>query len=1095
MKKGITLSLFSNKRTLTKLLMIMKLTLFLMIFGVFQLQATLYSQDGLFTLNMENTSMRSIFKEIERQSELRFFYNDLLTNVDKNVTVVAENLKIDQLLNRLLEGSDLTYKIMENNLVLISPKALLQQKKVTGKVLSGLTGEALPGVNVMIKGTNIGTVTDIEGKFSIIITSDDAVLVFSFVGYNTEEVVVGTQTDIAINLIESIEALDEIVVIGYGTQRKGDVTAAVVSVKSDEFIEGAVKDAGQLIQGKVAGLSITNPSGNPLDGVQIMLRGNSTLNASTEPLVIVDGVPGNLDLVAPQDIESIDVLKDGSAAAIYGTRGTNGVIFLTTKKGRKNQALTAEYNAYGSIQSIYRKADFYDAGDYRRLIAAGDTSLEDLGYSTDWLGEITRIPISHMHNLSVSGGTENTNYIGTVNYTNTQGIFLHSEIEKITARLDVTHSMFKNKLSVNVGLLTRISGYNDIDANGAYRQALIHNPTEPVKNPDGTWFERPGKFQYENPVALLEEAEGDTKARENRIYGNITLAPITGLKLKALGSYNHWNSTSGYFQSLNHISNVRDMQSGYVSRDASLTEDKLLELTAEYTRSFGQHRVSALVGYSYQDYSYEYFGMNNKFFPTDAFGYNRIVLGSGLEEGVANMWSGKNMSKLIGFFGRINYNYGEKYLFQASIRQEGSSKFGENYQWGSFPAVQAGWRISKESFMQGVDVINDLKIRIGYGVTGIEPTEPYQSLTLLNYSDRILINGEWQRTIEPYSNPNPDLRWEKKKETNIGIDFALLNERISGTIDLYKRKTEDLLWDYTVPKPPYIYGSIFANVGVMENKGIEVLVNFVPVKKTNFIWNTSVNFSANDNKLVTLSNDLFKMESGYIDAGYTGDPIQQSTHRIFIGESIGDFWGYKEVGVDNNGEWLIETPPDSLGNVDTIPYLSATDADKQVLGNGLPKFYLGWNHTFRYKGFDLGIVMRGAFGFQILNFQRMFYENPTITYNMLEGAHDPIYGGDTLLASTQAYVSYYIEDGDYWKIDNVTLGYTFNFKRNKIIKSLRIYASGLNLYTFTKYKGIDPEISRTAETSDPATGWDPGNDNRDKYPTTRTFSLGLSAKF
>jgi TonB-linked SusC/RagA family outer membrane protein len=1092
MKKGITLSLFSTKKTLTKLLMIMKLTLLLIVLGVFQLQANLYSQVDLFTLNMENASMRDVLKEIEKQSDVRFFYNDLLTNVDKNVSITADNLKIGDLLNRLLEGSDLTYKIMENNLVLISPKALLQQKRVTGRVVSSSLGEPLPGVNIIIKGTNVGTVTDIDGNYEIIVTSDDDILVFSFVGYLSEEIAVSGQSNIQMVLAENVESLDEIVVIGYGTQRRGDVTSAVVSVKSDNFIQGAVKDAGQLVQGKVAGLSVSTPTGDPRDKVQIMLRGNSTLLASTTPLVIIDGVPGELDLVSPQDIESIDVLKDGSAAAIYGTRGTNGVIFITTKKGRKNQALSAEYSTYVSTQTISRKADFYTADDYIRLAEQGiDTTLDNAGYNTDWLGEITRTPISQMHNLSVSGGSENTTYIGSVNYTDYQGIFLKSDVENMTARLDITHSMMKGKLSVNVGVITGIKNYTTLDYASAYRQALIRNPTEPVTNEDGSWYENPSKFQYENPVALLEEADGDNKDRFNRIYGNITLTPVTGLKLKMMGSRNVWNETSGFSRTLNHIANIRDNEGGFASRGAGASEDNLLELTAEYSKSINSHRFTILGGYSYLDHLYEYMYMDNKNFPTDIFGYNNIVLGYGLGKGVANMQSGKSMSRLIGFFGRINYNYKEKYLLQVSMRREGSSKFGTNYQWGSFPAFQAGWRISEESFMQNVPLINDLKLRVGYGITGVEPTQPYLSLTLLEYDQRILVDGIWMKTIVPKRNPNPDLRWEKKLETNIGIDFGLLDGRISGTIDLYKRNTKDLLWNYQVPQPPNLVGTMLANVGEMENKGIEVLINYLPVKTNAFDWNTSITFSRNVNKLVSLSNDLYQTENDWVDAGYTGDPIQVGTHRMFVGKKVGDFWGFKSVDVDENGEWLIETP-----DGDTVLYTDVDpETDKQVLGNGLPKFYLGWNNTFRYRNIDLTVTMRGAFGFQILNFQRMFYENPTITYNMLEGAHEKVYG-KTLLSSPQAYVSYYIENGDYWKIDNVTLGYTINMKNRKILKSFRVYASTMNLLTITKYKGIDPEVSRTAEDENyPDSGWDPGNDNRDKYPTTRTYTVGLIVQF
>ncbi|UCH14186.1 MAG: TonB-dependent receptor [Bacteroidales bacterium] len=1073
----------------------MKITTILLLLCTFSISGNILSQTV--SLDLQNVTIRQVFDEIETLTGYKFFYLDEQIDDKRRIDVQASEQSVEDIILKMFRKESIKYKVFENNLVVITPSTEMQQQGITvaGSVISGLAKEPLAGVNVVEKGTMNGTVTDIDGNFTITVEDADAVLVFSYVGYLSEEITIGEQTSLNISMAEDIASLEEVVVIGYGTLRKGDITSAIATVKADEFIQGAVKDAGQLLQGKIAGLAVSSPSGDPRDGVQIMLRGNNTLMASTEPLVIVDGIPGDLELVAPQDIESIDVLKDGSAAAIYGTRGTNGVIIITTKKGSKNMPLTAEYSTYVSTQQISRMADFYDADDYVRMAAEEVDNIDNVGSSTDWLDEITRTPVSHMHDLSVRGGSEKTSYIGTFNYNNSQGIFLKSDVEKITARLDVTHTMFDGKFSVNVGLLTGLSNFLTVDKNYAYRQALIHNPTEPLKNEDGTWFENPSKFQYENPVALLEEADGDNKDRYNRIYGNITLSPVMGLNLKILGSRNVWNQTRGFFETLNHISNIRDNRGGYASRGASTTEDNLLEMTAEYSKTIDVHGFTILGGYSYQDHLYEGMDMNNRDFPSDFFGYDNIGEGNGLIDGVAYMNSWKNMSRLIGFFGRVNYNFSSRYLLQVSIRREGSSKFGENYQWGTFPAIQAGWRISEESFMENVSFVNDLKLRVGYGITGIEPTDPYLSLTLLEYGDRILIDGEWQRTIIPASNPNPDLRWEKKLETNIGLDFGFLGNRINGSVDLYKRNTKDLLWNYSVPTPPYLYGTILANVGEMENQGIELLVNIVPVKTKDLSWTTSINYSTNSNKLVSLTNDLFELDYDFVDAGYTGDPIQQGTHRIYIGESIGDFYGYKSVGVDDEGGWLIERHIEEE-NLDTI--ISYDDADpatdKQILGNGLPKTYVGWNNLIQYKNFDLNITMRGAFGFQILNFQRMFYENPTITYNMLETAHDPVYGKDTL-TSPQEYVSYYIEDGDYWKIDNITLGYTFRPKNNKVLKSLRIYASALNLATITNYKGIDPEVSRTAETSDPASGWDPGNDNRDKYPTTRTYTIGLNIKF
>lgn len=961
-----------------------------------------------------------------------------------------------------------------------------QDRPITGTVKSSEDGRALPGVTVLQKGTSKGTVTDLNGNFSITVP-EGATLVFSFVGLSTQEVPIGTSNVIDVILEPDYARLDEIVVIGYGTQKKADVTSSITTVKSDDFVKGAVKDAAQLIQGKVAGLSVTTPSGNPVSEAQIMLRGITSIYTDATPLILIDGVPGNLNTVAPENIESIDVLKDGSAAAIYGTRGTNGVILITTEKMQGIMPATIEYSAYTSTQTIAKKAEFLMADDYRRLIAQGEP-LTDYGATTDWFDEITRTPVSHMHHLVLKGGNGKTNYIGSVNYKYSQGIFKNSDVNRINSRLDVNHSMFDGILSANINIL---GGSEKYWAGGdgysfnttIYRQALIRNPTDAIKDANGDWVEHPGVFQYENPVAWLKETDGENRNQNFRLSGSLTLNPISGLKTKLLLSTHYWNQTRGYSETKNHISNVRDGLNGYASRGSSSSIDNLLELTAEYNKAIDRHRFTLLGGYSYQDYVGENFWINNRDFPTDAFSYNNMDQGNGLLDGLAGMDSYKSSSKLIGFFGRVNYSYADRYLLMASVRREGSSKFGENNQWGTFPAVSVGWRISNEPFLQSLAFVDELKLRAGYGVTGTEPNDPYMSLTRLTYGNRILVDGEWIREIRPSSNPNPDLRWERKAETNIGLDFALFESRVSGTIDVYKRNTKDMLWNYQVPTPPYLYNSIIANVGEIENKGVEVLLQLVPVRTPNFDWISSFNYSTNSNKLVSLTNDKFQTTNDFFDTGYTGDPIQQSTHRVKIGGPIGDFYGYKSIDIDDSGIWIIE---DVDGNPVTSN-LKTTD-DKKILGNGLPKHYASWNNTFRYKNFDLNITMRGAFGFQILNFQRMFYENPTINirYNVLESAYDNVYGKNKL-EDTQEYVSYYIEDGDYWKIDNIILGYTFNVDNVNFIDKARVYVSGLNMFTITGYKGVDPEVNRM--------GLSPGNDERDKYPTTRTYSFGINLTF
>jgi TonB-linked SusC/RagA family outer membrane protein len=646
--------------------------------------------------------------------------------------------------------------------------------------------------------------------------------------------------------------------------------------------------------------------------------------------------------------------------------------------------------------------------------------------------------------------------------------------------------MLDGKLKFNLNAVSRTRNYwaggDGYSFNTyVYRQSVIRNPTDSIRDYKGDWMERNIYF-YDNPVAYLNESDGLNTEKELRLNGSVTLTPVKNLHMKLLMSNVQWNQQRGYAETKKHVSTVKNGLNGYASLGTSASKDNLMEFTTDYSKSFNAHKFTILGGYSYLDSKSEGYYMQNWDFPTDLYSYNRMQSGNALSRGEAVENSYASSYKLIGFFGRLNYNWNDKYMLMASVRREGSSKFGANHKWGTFPAVSLGWRVNRESFMKNVSFINDLKFRAGYGVTGIAPDESYLSLTSLNYGARFLYNGVWIQSLSPVRNPNPDLRWERKEEYNLGLDFSLFNNRVSGSVDAYQRLTNDMLWDYQVPVPPYLFNSITANVGTIKNKGIEVLLNYNAVRNKNMEWITSANFSTNSNKLVSLSNDLFKTTNDYFDAGYTGEPIQEATHRVKIGGPIGNFWGYKSVDIDEQGKWIIEGEdgkPKSIAD--------AKETDKQILGNGLPKYYLGWNNTFRYRDWDLSILMRGAFGFQILNFQRMFYENPKVTqYNMLKSAFDKVYG-KVRLNSDLAYVSYYIENGDYWKIDNVTLGYTLKTKSTKYLKNIRLYASGLNLLTITGYKGIDPEVNRS--------GLAPGNDERDKYPTTRTFTFGVNATF
>ena len=965
----------------------------------------------------------------------------------------------------------------------------LAQQKVTGKVKDS-SGEPVIGASVVVKGNNtMGTITDFDGNFMLDVPAK-SVLVISYIGYVTQEVPTAGKNSLEIVLKEDTKTLDEVVVIGYGTQRKGDVTSSVASVKADNFVKGAVKDVGQLIQGKVAGLAITNPNGDPTGSTQIRLRGTNTIGgANTAPLVLIDGIPGELGTVAPEDVESVDVLKDGSAAAIYGTRGTNGVILITTKQAKGVDINQVEYNGYVSTSLIAKKLDMLNADEFRTLYPD-----QDHGADTDWIDEISRTPVSHVHNLSLMGGNSKTNYIANLNYASRQGIMKKSDFESFQGRIEVTHRMFDDKLKLKFGLFGKKNQMESTTSGGSFRgwvygQATRRNPTDPVRNEDGTWNENVSKFEYENPLALLYEAEGNVKKTQLRYNGNIVYNPIKDLTLSAVFSYIRDNMNRGYGETLNHISALRDGLAGWSSVGAYTKMEKLMELTAQYSKEIGAHKFTVLGGYSYNETDFEELWIDNYGFQDDYFcGWHNIGIGSALKDGKANIGSKKTPTNLIGFFGRATYSFKNRYLLMGALRYEGASQlWGTDNAWGLFPSISVGWRITEEAFMKNQKIFDDLKLRVGYGVTGSQPKNPFLGVAMLKYGSYAFVNGNWIQTIVPASNPNPDLKWEEKKETNIGLDFVSWGGRLSGSIDYYNRDVDGLIYEYGVPTPPNLYNKTMANGGTMRNRGVEVLVTVVPVQNKDFEWSTTGTFSLNSNKLISLSGSIFKSDYDYFNTGtveYSGQVAD--SHRVQVGESIGNFYGFKVVDVDSEGRWIYEDR-----NGELVNYKDFTHApeDKHVIGNGLPKWYAGWNNTLRYKNFDLNVTMRGAFGFQIINGGRMNYENVKNSRfeNRLKSVNDLVFGKHTLSSEVEPeFNSYYVENGDYWKIDNITLGYSFG-QVGKYIKSLRIYGSVLNALTITGYKGIDPEVSTD--------GLTPGYDTRDRYPSVRSFTFGVNVKF
>jgi len=1098
---------------LVKVLRIMKLTTALLIIGCLHAAASGYSQDAKVTLNLKEVSIPHLFKAIEKKTTYRFAYsNDILPQTFL-VTIAVKEAPVLAVLKSALENTGLKFDLIDDEVIVVS-------KTISGKAVITITGRVtdesgypLTGVSVYVKGAgSIGTVTNEKGVFRLETPQDATTLIFSSIGMETTEVPIRGRTEINVTLKKTISQQQEIVVIGYGTQKKGDVTGSVATVKSENFIKGSVVDAGQLIQGKIAGLAVISPNGDPTGSSQILLRGQTTLmGANQNPLVLIDGIPGDMRTVSTQDIESIDVLKDGSAAAIYGTRGTNGVILITTKRASASNRSDVEYSAYVGTQTIARKLNLSTAADFRAQMAAGyrKTEMPDYGASTDWFKEISRKPLIQSHNLTFRNGNSTTNYLISLNYNNAEGMFRKSYNQVFSGRADFNHSMFNNKVKINVNLFSSSRKYNGFNTN-IYRQSALQNPTAPVKNPDGTWFQELTKFDYENPVSDLMESDGLSNELNSRYKGAIIYTPLAGLKLSAVFSYGKKTIDTGYAETKQHVSTLRDGKNGYARIAGDQSTDRLVELTAEYAKSVGKHNFMVLGGYSYQENDYRSHSTENWDFPTDRFGWDDIGLGRAISSGdyVNLIKSYRSTTNLVGFFGRVTYNYDQKYLLMASVRREEANQlWGVKSPWGTFPAVSVGWRISKESFMRDQKLFNDLKLRAGYGVTGSQPTELFHGVALIGYGGFVLSNGNWIQTLTPTQNANPALKWEEKRETNVGLDFSLLDSRISGSVDYYNRQIHNLLFLYDVPSPPNLFNQTLANVGTMENKGVEVMLNFVPIRSKDFEWNTSVSYSTNTNKLISLSNDLYKTSTNYLQVGAIFPPIQTFSHLLKVGGPVGDFYGFKvtDIGNDpsdaaNYGQWVYEG---SDGKPVKYSDLTHSFGDKRVIGNGLPKYYAGWNNNFRYKKWDLSITQRGAFKFQVANLQRMMLENPTqIQYNVLKSAFDKVYG-KTQLKSPLEFNSYYIENGDYWKIDNITLGYSFNQTGIKYIHSARFYAAVLNAFILTGYKGIDPEVSLRNGTSyaqsgvaqTPTSGLDPGIDGPWKYPTTRTFSLGLNVTF
>jgi iron complex outermembrane receptor protein len=974
---------------------------------------------------------------------------------------------------------------------------MAQQNKLSIKgILVNETGEMVPHATVLIANKDSSfskqVKADERGIFSFYnLTPDYYHIRITSVGYAT-----AGNNDIhydgnnvltfTFNLTPLSSKLNEVVVVGYGTDSRKNISSSITSVSSEDFNKGVYSDPLQMLQGKVAGLTITR-SGDPNVKSSLLLRGPSTLrDGANEPLVVIDGVPGaDISAIAPSDIASIDVLKDAAATAIYGNRGANGILMVTTKRAKKGQARIA-YDGYVSMDKVSNRIEMLTGDQVYQFLANNNQSLspkDDLHANTDWQKAIQRsTAISQNHNLSLSGGNNGTLYAASLNYFKQEGILKNSGVERVTGRVYLEQQAFDNKLKLGFNVINSVNNATTNPAQATMlSQSLRYLPTVPVYNPDGTYFENRDHSGYYNPVALQNNAF--EKDLVNNLIGSFTAA----LKLPFGFSYNlsatyksTATDTKQYLTSYLGVMGI-GVLGGQATRTAYKDNSKIFENFLTYENKFGEHSIKALIGYSYQkDVTGDGFTASNSNFISDDLSYNYLGSGAPTPSYIYNWGPNSYREKyLISDYGRLNYNYADKYLLQASIRHDGSSVFGANYRWGYFPSASAAWRVINENFMNRQHIFSDLKLRVGYGITGnsngIDALTPLLILGPFGTERAPSPAGPASGTGE-LQNANPNLRWEKTAMVNAGLDFALLKNRLSGTIEVYSKTTSDLVWNYTVPN--LIVKTVTANVGKMRNTGIELTLNGAVIDNKDFSWNSSFNVSHNFNKVLSLTNDIFILDSintaGATGAGQTNAYLQ----LLKPGLPIGQFFTFKYAGKTDNG---ITQFYDHNGKVVTDLTTLSNSIDYYRLGNAQPKVQLGWSNSFRYKNFDLSVFARATLGHKIYTQTKaeLFRPSTVTTYNIPVSA----FNESVKDVYDNFNSSRFLENGSYLRLDNATLGYTFK-KPVKSLQSIRLYATVNNLFVITNYSGIDPEVSLS--------GLTPGIDVSSYYPKIRSFLFGVN---
>ena len=984
-------------------------------------------------------------------------------------------------------GRSMKRVLLSSALLLVSTLTFAQSK-VSGTVKDA-NGEPLIGVSVMEVGTNNGAVTDVNGNYTLNV-KPGAKLKLSYIGFTPQMVKAGSNSQIVLQ--EDNTALNEVVVVGYGTMRRKDVTSSITTVKAEDLNQGVFTDPGQMLQGKVPGLvvsSTADPNGSPT----ITLRGASTLRTGAmSPYYVVDGIPGvDISIVSPEDIESIDVLRDATATAIYGSKAANGVIIITTKKGSKERT-NVTYNGYVAIDNILKKYDVCTADDLRQYAKDNNITLKDGGANTDWQDEVLRTGISHNHNINISGGNGSTSYMISGDLRKREGVIKMTGFGRFNVRSLVSTKTLKDHLTISIGANMMYGKHFGVPSGNEGASVLdamnYYSPTNAVKNADGTWTVGSGSKNY-NPLALMEENKSETVWKRNQFVGKTALELWKGFVWSVNYSWSNYQSTYSAYNTRNSQLEGIGNKNGQATRNTYFGREQTFETYLNYDFKVGKSKWGLMGGYSWEEKkNNDGFGLSVEGYYNDDLGWYNMSYAQTIL-GVQNSVQSGYLEKVrnISFYGRVNYSFDSRYMLQATIRRDGSSVFGKNNRWGTFPSVSAAWNITEEKFMQNQHIFDNLKLRAGYGISGnAMGFDVYSSYNTYGASGTFVYDGKTYRTYGATKNANPDLKWESTGMLNIGLDFAFLKGRLNGTVEVYHKKTKDLIWSYPVSTTQYIYGWIDANVGEMTNKGIEFTLNAVPVRTKNFMWSTTLNLSHNKNTVDKMQNEIFhttNLTQG--DPMVAGVSADGWTQRIMEGEPIGTFYTYQYAGIVNGRSeyYVLDENGNRTGETTNNPSLK----DRSITGCAQPKLNAGWNNTLTYKNWSLNAFITGVFGNDVYNSARAHYTSAQMFSDgknvLKEFLNNPASDASGSLPSDR-----FIEKGSYVRLQTLSLSYTFRNCFNDWIQDLTLYGTANNLFTITNYKGLDPEVNMG--------GIDPGIDYRwSRYPHTRTFMVGVKINF